>query len=445
VVFGLFKKRPQDPEQPERPAHPAPALRRSDAPRPAPTQPTLRLDPLGAAPAGATIRAAPVQPPTAEERPLGEILAPIVAEHERELASEKSLRQLESISAGLERLLPHLRAAPSAWRHLGAQDVIQAIVDAVADLTTPINDLWPTPPIDVHPPGFDEAGLGEVIEASADGEAVADTTKLEVELEGVLFELRAMREMLIDGGVLAELGAEANERVRAAVGSEMARLCSRLATLVQQAIEVLSYMPADEAGTEDGGPAPAVEAPAGTAATPTLPWPEVPAPPAEPAAAPEEAERTAPSAAPWPVGILGAAEPEAAAAPALPGAPPPPATQETGLALAPVEGSAGEPIVVQAPEPQPPDYEHRSEEEALRYLQSFFNENSPEGALLKSSEEEFVRMVRRLLTIVFPDVDLSESEMARRLRQLKDTFALRKKLRNTLTLPEFKAYFAKRK
>ena len=104
-------------------------------------------------------------------------------------------------------------------------------------------------------------------------------------------------------------------------------------------------------------------------------------------------------------------------------------------------GAAGEDASLPAPQPVEPDGAHRTEEEAVRFLQEFFNGHSPEGALLRADEPEFGRMVRQLLGIVCPGVAFDETKVAARMKALRDTFALRKKLRNALTLREFKAFF----
>jgi len=115
-----------------------------------------------------------------------------------------------------------------------------------------------------------------------------------------------------------------------------------------------------------------------------------------------------------------------------------PAPEPTGLELA-----RGAPDLGPGPsqEPPGPDGAHQSEEEAVHHLQSFFNDHSPEGTLLRADEPEFARMVRQLLAIVCPEAELSDSKLGMRTKALRDTFALRKKLHNRLTLTEFKAFF----
>jgi hypothetical protein len=50
-------------------------------------------------------------------------------------------------------------------------------------------------------------------------------------------------------------------------------------------------------------------------------------------------------------------------------------------------------------------------------------------------------MVAAALVRVCPGVTVKGAELTARIKVLKDTFALRKKLRNTLTLREFRSLF----
>jgi hypothetical protein len=101
------------------------------------------------------------------------------------------------------------------------------------------------------------------------------------------------------------------------------------------------------------------------------------------------------------------------------------------------------PTSVLVPTEEAPSGEDRpsSGEATVRSLQEFFNDNSPEGVLLRSHESEFAQMVAAALVTVCPEVAVGGADLAARIKVLKDTFALRKKLKNTLTLREFKAFF----
>jgi hypothetical protein len=231
----------------------------------------------------------------------------------------------------------------------------------------------------------------------------------------------------------------------------MTRLSTRLTMLVQQCIDALSRVPAQaEDGAEPEGltlpPHLAAASPSETLA----PWP--------PVMARREVARPTPEAAQEPSSSVAAAgavppQPEPVAPmeapaqrqPEKPADQPVAARTDVGLVLAPDPDFAAGPGAAPEPVPAGPDYERRSEEEAVRSLQTFFNENSPDGTLLRLRDQEFERMVRQLVSITCREASLSSSEMAYRVRQLKDTLVLRKKLKNNLVLPEFKAYFTKRK
>jgi hypothetical protein len=50
-------------------------------------------------------------------------------------------------------------------------------------------------------------------------------------------------------------------------------------------------------------------------------------------------------------------------------------------------------------------------------------------------------MARQLVSLVCQGYTFSETDFASRLKRLKETFTLRKKLHNAMTLAEFKAEF----
>ncbi len=86
-----------------------------------------------------------------------------------------------------------------------------------------------------------------------------------------------------------------------------------------------------------------------------------------------------------------------------------------------------------------------SDEESVRALQEYFNANTSEGALPKAQEPEFAGLVAETLVRVCPGVTITGADLAARIKVLKDTFALRKKLKNTLTLREFRSLFGVKK
>lgn len=125
---------------------------------------------------------------------------------------------------------------------------------------------------------------------------------------------------------------------------------------------------------------------------------------------------------------------------APPVAPPPAApapAEATGLAVAREPG----PLDVFPEAPPAPDYEHLSEEEAVRQLQRFYDEHSGDSGLARGDEQELERMARQLVGLVCQGYAFSATDFAARLKRLKETFALRKRLHNAITLTEFKAYF----
>jgi hypothetical protein len=123
----------------------------------------------------------------------------------------------------------------------------------------------------------------------------------------------------------------------------------------------------------------------------------------------------------------------------------PPDTQPGARAEAPPPPAPGPrppTSVLVSPEERPPaDDRQSADESTVGSLQDFFNRNSPEGVFLRDREAEFARMVASALVTVCPEVAVSGADLAARIKVLKDTFALRKKLKNTLTLREFKAFF----
>jgi len=262
---------------------------------------------------------------------------------------------------------------------------------------------------------FDEAGLGDQLEGEADRAPATDASSLEADLEGLLYEVQAIRAILADSTDLASLLGPDGPGVSQGAREEIKGMTSRTADLLQEGLEALSKV----------------------SAAPAKPLGEIePLPPVSDRLlwAQAESDQAPPSPVPAPD----------AAPPPLPGLPPAfagdgPGPAEKGLALA-EDG----PQILRAAEPEAPpeeDYSHKSENEALRSLQEFFNDNSPSGAMLRPKEPEFERMIKSLLAILHPTVVFEGSDFVSRLRLLKNTFALRKRLNNSLTVEEFDAFF----
>ncbi|MCU0242063.1 MAG: hypothetical protein MUF51_06535, partial [Vicinamibacteria bacterium] len=257
-------------------------------------------------------------------------------------------------------------------------------------------------------------------------------------------------------------------------------ICAILPKLLRECLEALARIPQPE--PEESGvefpepapqpmampPAPPFIAPATAQAKPFV-LPPLPVP-AQPAPVPAFLKPTPPAPPPVPVPSIPAPPVAITPAPPLPApsvpppvapAPPAPPAPSIPPPIAPAPPVAATAPVVSAAAPQaeatglalsgkdaaataaPPSATQPIEEEALHALQQFFNDNSPDGPLLKSQEDEFIRMAVKLVAIVVPGVTFAQTDFSLRIRQLKDTFVLRKKLRNRLTLTEFKAYFRK--
>jgi hypothetical protein len=221
-------------------------------------------------------------------------------------------------------------------------------------------------------------------------------------------------------------------------------------------------------------PAPARPAPPATPPAPARPAP--PAAPPPPLDDDEDAFSLGDVLAQVPVPPPKAAAPPAPPRPPAPAAPPPPPLDEVGFSLgeneAPLPGptpapapapvaapAAPAPVPAAAPvaapaapaAPAPPVAEAEAEaqappagadpEEALRKVQQFFNDNSPAGSLAETHDGEFRSRIAELLRAAAVTSSLSDNAMELRLRQLKSTLGLRKKLNNRMTLPELLGFF----
>jgi hypothetical protein len=360
-----------------------------------------------------------------------------------------------------------------------ARSQLEAVLDSISDLHDRLIATYELPPSNVAPATpempFEEAGLGGALEEGPTPERETRLETLHLELEGLRDEVQAIREALVDDpalkGLLDQLGGQLREKGL----SELNEMCVCLNQLVERLVEMLAKMPAaEETALPDGSgadaPAPAAPPPSLfppiqfaplAPTTPSVPLPQAPLVPSGGKARPSPspgAETLPPAgtmrstAAPGAQTLppLGAPAPSVqepfsdAQTPLRPGGPisspaaPVPASEPKGLELARGGPDLG-PVPPQ--EPAGPDGTHQSEEEAVHYLQAFFNDHSPEGTLLRADEPEFTRMVRQLLSIVCPEAEPSDAKLGMRTKALRDTFALRKKLHNRLTLTEFKAFF----
>jgi hypothetical protein len=352
----------------------------------------------------------------------------VIAERERELTLELPIQQLAFFHNELQHMARLLKTTPGAGRIVGAQGVLESILDTIAEFNDFIVSRFGVPQ------GSVAEATSEPIEASVavpwdafpgEAEREAYLLRLQIDLEAILDELRTIRESLAGDEMLLELLSQGEERHAGAVKDEMLGIYATLAAILQECIKALSEI-SEEAEAQ---PAIVLPPPAPAAA---------PRPPSTPPAVTTSAMPTL--LAPLPQVVATATVPAGQQMPTLlaplPQVPPPPAGEgeATGLALVPGREAEGE-------APPEPDYAHRSEEEAIHLLQDFFNEHSPEGFLAKDQESEFERMTHQLLVVVCSGVTFKDSDFATRSRRLRDTFALRKKLHNRLTLNEFKAYF----
>ncbi len=204
------------------------------------------------------------------------------------------------------------------------------------------------------------------------------------------------------------------------------------------------------------------KAAAPSVAPPPAPRPAAVAPPPPPDD--EDAFSLGDVLAQVPVAAPKVAAPTASPPPPSPAAPPPRRPEEVGFSFgeaeAPFPGRpeparAAEPALPPpAPtpaekEPAPPEKEPAPEapapgadaEQELRRLQQFFNDHSPAGSLTEAYDGEFRSRISELLRAAALTTSLSDNALELRLRQLKSTLGLRKKLNNRMTLPELLGFF----
>jgi hypothetical protein len=320
---------------------------------------------------------------------LADILSPVFSEQEREQAHELTLQQLGFFRRELRRMVAFVVDTPGLGRTPGVRDVLESVLDTTSDLHQELLSRFQIPALDVKKSvemPFDEVGIGTRIEDEDTGPSTSVET-LAASLEGLKDGVLVIRESLLESETVAQVLADAHDFARELARGELLELASTLKELVDSVVEVLAMMPSPDAAA---GAAPA--------------YPR------------QDARAQQPSLIPGPIAIP--MPPETIMVPRAPTA-----------AIVPPE----EPI---SPEDQP-----ASDEDVVRELQDFFNANSPEGVLLRGAETAFARLVAAALVRVCPGVTVKGAELTARIKVLKDTFALRRKLKNTLTLREFRSLF----
>ncbi|MBN2371278.1 MAG: hypothetical protein JXO72_12410 [Vicinamibacteria bacterium] len=339
-------------------------------------------------------------PAPVPDRRLVDILSSAIAEHEQEMITHGEIERLRFFRRTLGRLSAMLAPATSIFhRHPEARGRLQSIIDAASALRALFTERCPFFANAADGASQDRIeNEGEAAPSLAQrlaDDPADESATLDMELEGVLFEVAGMRDVLSRDHALATLFRMETGSICEAVRQELRGINVALAALLQTLTESI------------GLPSSPAAQPAATMRTPHIP------------VAPQTARPPA-SAPPW-------------ASQTTPPPSTPVASEATGLALSMSDENLSNSSSVA----------YRSEEEGIKALQAFFESNSPEGVLLKTSEGEFADLVGRLLHYICPEIAFSQNDMTIRLRQLKDTLALRKKLHNNLTLAEFKAYFRK--
>lgn len=341
-------------------------------------------------------------PATAESRRLSEILSDVFAEQERVAPLEMQLQQIGFFRKELRHMVSVVEQAPVTGWTVEARSALEGVLDTASDLHDVLVSRHALPSFSVKRSvemPFEEAGLGVSLDDEGRDSANMSPEALQLAIEGLRDEVQVIRESLGDNAALVDILDRSPDFMREMARGEFIEFCSVLKELVDGCLATLARIPSDDR-------------------------------PATPVARPERLPR--PAVAPVPVAVAPAVAPPLAGplpadfkqAPAVPPAPAPPpagaATQDAPTGM---------------------EYQHRSEEEAVRQLQEFFESNSPEGTLLKAQEREFTRMVAEIVVVICPGVTFTAADLATRIKVLRDTFGVRKRLRNTLTLREFKSFF----
>jgi hypothetical protein len=351
--------------------------------------------PLEGAPAAAP-------PAAAESRRLSEILSEVFAEQERVAPLQMQLQQIGFFRKELRHMVSVVEQAPVTGWTAEARSALEGVLDAASDLYDALVSRHALPSFSmrrsVEMP-FDEAGLGVALDDEGPGPADMNPEALQLAIEGLRDEVQVIRESLLDNTALVDVLERSPDFMREMARGEFIDFCSLLKELVDGCLATLARIPSDDR-------------------------------PAAPAAHPERPPR--PAVAPAPAAVAPAVAP-------LPAAPSPVAINPAHVVPAASPQSSAAAAASDAPTGA--EYQHRSEEEAVRQLQDFFEGNSPEGTLLKAEEREFTRMVAEIVGVICPGVTFTAADLATRIRVLRDTLGVRKRLRNTLTLREFKSFF----
>jgi hypothetical protein len=351
---------------------------------------------------GATPETAPA---AGDSRRLSDILSDVFAEQERVAPLEMQMQQLGFFRKELRHMVGVVEEAPMTGWSVEARSALEGVLDMASDLHDALVSRHALPSFSVRHSvemPFDEAGLGVALDDEGLRSEGMSPEALQLAVEGLRDEVQVIRESLMGNTALVEVLEHSPDFMREMARGEFIDFCSALKELVDGCLATLSRIPHDEA---DAAIAPA----------PVRPFAPAPAAaaPARPASVPAALAVAPPAVAPP------AVAPPAVAPPAAP-----------PLALEPPPA-----------EPTGPDYQHRSEEEAVHDLQEFFNNNSPEGTLLQVDEREFTRRVAQIVGVICAGVTFTPAVLATRIRVLRDTFGVRKRLNNTLTLREFKSFF----
>lgn len=356
--------------------------------------------------------AAPAPAPSENKR-LSEILSDVFAEQERVAPLEMQLQQIGFFRKELRHMVRVVEQAPRSGWTAEARGALEGVLDTASDLQEALAARHALPDFSVSASAdmpIEEAGLGEALEEEGLGADGANPEALQLTVEGLRDEIQVIRESLIDNKSLVAVLESSPDFMREMARGEFIEFCSVLKELVDGCLATLARIPTD------AGPA----APQPRPEKRPQPVVEPPRPAAVPAA------RPAPAAPPATAAIV-----------------PQPPVPEQRPTSTPVAASAPPPA--QAPATQAaaagPEYQHLTEEEAVQQLQEFFEANSPEGTLLRPQERDFTRMVAEIVGVVCAGVTFTPADLATRIKVLRDTFAVRKRLRNKLTLREFKSFF----
>jgi hypothetical protein len=401
---------------------------------------------------------------------LGDILAKVLESRDQDEYRDRHLQRLAFFNRQLAHLTCFLQMTPNVPMAPGARRTLESVLSAITELT---GFLAAECAVSQSPPSLsqanaslDEAGLGELVvdEALSDPEALKT---IELDLDGMRDEVLTIQGELAEDRAWLKLLRSGEEATSEALRARLTETYTRASELLRECQDVLSRVPlhddrlvddlaAAEAGPDDevepfaldlDGPVPPLSAPSPTTRPPAPPTrdgegfsvgnlePKVPAPRPAPASSPPSALPAVPMplpALPPLADVLGFSfgdvEPKAPPARPVPPAP----------AVAPPPTPTGpSPRVEVAPEAKAAS----DPEEELRSLQKFFNDNSPAGSLTEACDAEFRSRVGNVLRLSSLASSLSESALDLRMRQLKSTLGLRKKLSNRMTLPELLGFF----